>query len=512
MKHFASTVHSCSKLLLTLLLTVFATGLYAQLGTLSVQGVLTKADGTAVDDGTYSIEFSLWKSESSTNTADRVHVETISTQTTGGVYSVILGLGTPFGGAATFAEVYYLGVKFGSTELLPRPRLTSAPYALALLGSTNVFPGTGMVTCDAITVAGSVNISSATASGALGANHFVAAGGAPNAGVAGKGYSFNNAGDPDGGLFSLGDNNVALYANATKALEANGGGVLIPGVLQVNNGQTVNNGQNVNGPQTVTGNSTVTGYAQCNARFLTNFVGASPSGGYSFINDGGYDSGLFGTGDGVCGIYANGAQRFMANLGINSIYGTTEINLQGGFLYINGVKPKGTTGNPRNIAIDMDNGRIFEESSSRRYKINIRPLQEDFSLLLKVEPRIYNRYEDPIDIDTSKIYEIGYIAEEIDSIGLHKLVQYNNEGQIDGVDYTKMILYAVEVLKMQDVALSQLRADLNALRTENDTLRTENNSLRTTNTTLQGQQEAFGKQLDAISRRMQLLETTAGNR
>ncbi len=531
MKNFAATVHSFSKLLLTLLLMVCAVGLYAQLGTLSVQGVLTKADGTAVDDGTYNIEFSLWKSESSTNTADRVHLETIATQTTGGVYSVILGLGTPFGGAATFAEVYYLGVKYGSTELLPRPRLTSAPYALALLGSTNVFPGTGMVTCDAITVAGSVNIGSATASGALGANHFVAAGGAPNAGVAGKGYSFNGTGDADGGLFSLGDNNIALYANATKVLESSNTSMNIPISLQVG------------------GNESVTGTFSAGVVYSESKViakGASNNGGFTFQDDPGFDTGLFSNGPGECQLRTNGTSRIWlgnnldisnnnsvsinangdvamyagqnyGNLTSLSLGGAISLNLgpannNNGHLYINGIKPKGTTGNPRNIAIDMSNGRIFEESSSRRYKINIRPLQEDFSLLLKAQPRIYNRYEDPIDIDTSKYFELGYIAEEIDSIGLHKLVQYNNEGQIDGVDYTKMILYAVEVLKIQYAEIEKLKADVAALTAEKNALRDENKTLRTENTTLQGQQEAFGKQLDAISRRMQLLETTAGNR
>jgi len=150
MKNFASVVHSFSKLLLTLLLTVCAAGVYAQLGTLSVQGVLTKSDGTAVDDATYTLKFRLWKDPSSTNPADKVHEEDLMVETTGGVYSTILGLTTPFGPSATFAEVYYLGVNFGSSELLPRPRLTAAPYAMGLLGGSNVIAGAGNITVDGV--------------------------------------------------------------------------------------------------------------------------------------------------------------------------------------------------------------------------------------------------------------------------------------------------------------------------------------------------------------------------
>lgn len=507
MKQFASVVPPFAKVIFTLFAVLCATGVFAQLGTLSVQGVLTKADGTAVDDGSYSIEFSLWKSESSTNTADRVHVETIATQTTGGVYSVILGLGTPFSGAATFAEVYYLGVKFGSTELLPRPRLTSAPYALALLGSTNVFPGTGMVTCDAITVAGSVNIGSATATGALNANHFVAAGGAPAAGVAGKGYSFNNAGDQDGGLFSLGDNNVALYANALKALEASGSGVSIPGTLSVtgnttlgtvtSGAQTVNNGQTVNGQSTVNGNVRANAFRARGG--APGFNGVNNNG-YAFEGNGGdNDSGLFSYQDGVVSLYSGDGERVKVQNSLVEIFPRLNV---GGELYLYN-RPFFDGGN---MQINTSTGLVGYDNSSRRYKENIKPLEDDFALILKAMPKTYTRAVNPDH------WEVGYIAEEMDSLGLKKLVDYDQEGIPSGYNYEKMILYVNEMLKMHHAEIEALKAEVAALTAEKNALRDENKTLRTENTTLQGQQETFGKQLEAISRRIQLLETTAGNR
>lgn len=492
MKRTMYTVASHTKFFLTLLSLVFATGVLAQpTATLSVQGVLTRSDGTAVDDGTYSVSFKLFDAQTGGN---QVHSESIDVETIGGVYSVILGAGsTPL--TAQFNTIYYLSVTVGSSELTPRPRLTHAPYALSLIGQNNTFPSTGAVTADAMVVPG----------------------GAPNAPVAGKGYSFGAGGDTDGGLFSLGDNNVALYANATKALEANNSGVSIPGTLSVTGNTTLSGNatvsasltsgaQTVNGNETVNGNITVTGTSQTNGKVITNFEGAG--GGYSFIGDGAFDTGLFGKFDGECALKANGTDRILIGAnGVNYITGPTVISLNTGHLTLNGVKPKGTTGNPRNIAIDLDNGRIFEESSSRRYKTNIRNLQDNFSLLLQVQPRIYNRYEDPVDIDTAKYFELGYIAEEIDSIGLHKLVQFNNEGQIDGVDYTKMILYAVEVLKMQDAAIKELQAELAVLKAENAQLETNNITIRAESQALQ---TTLSAQLEQLSQRMNALEIHKG--
>lgn len=120
-----------------------ATTVPGQQASLSVQGVLTKSDGTAVDDGDYSLTFKLWTAAAG---GTAVHTETLSNvETIGGVYSVVLGVnGTNI--TAPFDQTYYLGVSVGGgAELTPRPRLTHAPYAMALLGSSNVFPGSGTV-------------------------------------------------------------------------------------------------------------------------------------------------------------------------------------------------------------------------------------------------------------------------------------------------------------------------------------------------------------------------------
>lgn len=115
----------------------------AQDAQLSVQGVLRNANGTAVENGQFEITFKLYDHPTGgtliwQETKDAVDVE-------GGIYSVNLGDGdTPLD--APFDQAYYLGVSIeGGTELIPRAKLTSSPYALSLIGSENVFPNAGNV-------------------------------------------------------------------------------------------------------------------------------------------------------------------------------------------------------------------------------------------------------------------------------------------------------------------------------------------------------------------------------
>lgn len=121
-----------------------ASALSAQTAVLSVQGVLRKNDGKAVDDGVYTLKFRLWKHPTSTNNADKVWEDSFTdVEITGGVYNVLLGTGTqPLD--APFDQAYYLGISMSAgSELQPRPLLTSAPFVLSLQGQSNILPSVG---------------------------------------------------------------------------------------------------------------------------------------------------------------------------------------------------------------------------------------------------------------------------------------------------------------------------------------------------------------------------------
>ncbi|HMU02243.1 MAG TPA: hypothetical protein PJ990_01400, partial [Saprospiraceae bacterium] len=94
---------------------------------ISIQGTLKDANGAAVEDGTYTVEFRLYTVE----TGGTIQwFETASVESAGGIYSHYLGSVTPLD-ATVFDQTLYLGIKVGAYELTPRTELTYAPYTFA---------------------------------------------------------------------------------------------------------------------------------------------------------------------------------------------------------------------------------------------------------------------------------------------------------------------------------------------------------------------------------------------
>lgn len=497
-----------------------ASGIFAQNAALSVQGVLTKTDGTAVDDGNYSMTFSLWTASGG---GTKVHEETLSqVETTGGVYSVLLGT-NGFDPTATFSQVYYLGVQVnGGAELSPRPRLTHAPYTTSVVGQNNVFPSVGPVLGDAIRAKGGtptggtgagangfafgtggdaggglfsaadgqvslytdeaerINVTSAltdikttnvqmnalTVNGNAQSQQFSAAAGLwTNASP--KGYTFQGGGDGDGGLFSNGDGQVSILTN--------GGERFRIGPTEIN---ILSNWRLASGGDIVCGNDGVGNFK----------APTGNNGGHTFYTVGVFednDTGLFSPGDGQVSLQTNGSVRFQASAGGS----TTVFTPAGQSLFLPNIKQRGDF---RELQWDQTTGELSWETSSRRFKQNIQPLADDFRLILKAQPKTYTRPALP------NKYEVGYIAEEMDSIGLKNLIYYDADGVVEGFNYEKMILYTVEVLKMQDAAIAQLEAEKARLAAENSEMK--------------NQQTQFSAQLTELEKRMKTIEnSSSGN-
>jgi hypothetical protein len=199
---------SLSRLLLAtfLLLFIKTSELKAQ-ATLSVQGIVKKSNGVALEDGEYPITFKLYVVDST----QVKWMETIpNVELISGIYSVVLGKITPL--TLAFNKDYELGVSIGTQEMLPRIKLTSAPYALSLRGQSNQFPSTGLVLADNLKVAQGV----------------LARGGTPGlSGVNNNGYSFN--GWSDTGLYSTGYGKVSLFCNNTEIMEVTSNGTTTNG-------------------------------------------------------------------------------------------------------------------------------------------------------------------------------------------------------------------------------------------------------------------------------------------
>lgn len=137
-----------------------AASLHAQNAVLTIQGILKKSDGSAVPDDAYSLKIALY--DAAVGGTKVWEDPSVEVETTGGVYSALIGEDVPL--TALFDQPYYLSVKIGSSsqELLPRPRLSAAPYALAIRGQDNVIPSTGNITVYGMNAAANISVGGAS--------------------------------------------------------------------------------------------------------------------------------------------------------------------------------------------------------------------------------------------------------------------------------------------------------------------------------------------------------------
>jgi len=109
--------------------------------TISTQGVLRDSDGHSVEDGEYSMSFSIYDAMDGGSLLWGPASQTVLVEN--GIYHVVLGENTPITSFNTDGG-NYLEISVETELMAPRLRLNVTPYELAnLSGSSNVFPGGG---------------------------------------------------------------------------------------------------------------------------------------------------------------------------------------------------------------------------------------------------------------------------------------------------------------------------------------------------------------------------------
>lgn len=124
------------------------------------------------------------------------------------------------------------------------------------------------------------------------------------------------------------------------------------------------------------------------------------------------------------------------------------------------------------VWVGNDGGNhLGKNTSSMRYKQNIRPYAVDPAKVLQLEPKIFDRkpvripapqgQEGPDQMVTGATNEYGLIAEEVHALVPEIVVWYENE--IDGIRYDLLALALLDVAKDQDRQLKEQAARLAAL-------------------------------------------------
>ena len=102
-------------------------------------------------------------------------------------------------------------------------------------------------------------------------------------------------------------------------------------------------------------------------------------------------------------------------------------------------------------------GTLGHTSSSRRYKVNVRPLVADLDALLELQPSTFE-YRKGGGTDS------GLIAEELDEIeGAQFCVAYNVDGTVEGIHYDRLSVLLLSLAQRQQEQIDALIATVQSL-------------------------------------------------
>ena len=125
-----------------------------------------------------------------------------------------------------------------------------------------------------------------------------------------------------------------------------------------------------------------------------------------------------------------------------------------------------TTGSAANCRLNYLSGNLGEllrVTSSRRYKQDIEDAPVDPAAVLKLRGRTWrDKGEVEADPDTETRHA-GFIAEELDALGLGLFVEYDNEGRPDAIHYDRLTVALLAVIQDQAARLDVLAARLDQL-------------------------------------------------
>lgn len=122
----------------------------------------------------------------------------------------------------------------------------------------------------------------------------------------------------------------------------------------------------------------------------------------------------------------------------------------------------GSTGSSANTVID-GLGRLNKSTSSLRYKQDVQDAEVDPSAVLQMRPRTWRGKSEVAELGDDAPRWVGFIAEELDELGLTPFVVYDADGRPDAIQYDRLSVGLLAVVKSQQAQLDAITARLEAL-------------------------------------------------
>ena len=109
------------------------------------------------------------------------------------------------------------------------------------------------------------------------------------------------------------------------------------------------------------------------------------------------------------------------------------------------------------------NGTYFTVSSSRRFKQDIADYSVQADKFLAMRPVSFRYKQEVEEVGDQAGTAVGFIAEELEDLGLTEYVVYGEDGSPYGVNYTQMVVGIKQILSTQDSLIKSLVSRIEAL-------------------------------------------------
>lgn len=163
------------------------------------------------------------------------------------------------------------------------------------------------------------------------------------------------------------------------------------------------------------------------------------------------------------GAFTSYAAVTKVNSDVTAIYGMEELGLysaafENSRIYMN--PPEGSGSFSLTIGT---NGRLYRTASTRAVKTDIEDYLVNPRTVLDMKPRTWRSKHEVAENPECSNWQVGFIAEELDELGLTGFVEYDHNERPVSIAYDRLSVAMLAVVKDQDRRLNEIEARLAVL-------------------------------------------------
>ena len=121
-----------------------------------------------------------------------------------------------------------------------------------------------------------------------------------------------------------------------------------------------------------------------------------------------------------------------------------------------------TSGGAANVTVDSS-GYLYRSTSSIKYKRDVINYDKGVLEVMQLRPVYYKSKVDDPDGNQVDTQYAGFIAEEVDALGLDEFVVKNAEGEVEAIHYGNMVALLSKAIQEQQTLIVSLQDTLTAL-------------------------------------------------